>query len=261
MPSGVSGAAAVGARARSLSLRSISALRAEKDLTIWAADVNDQADRLDLPSHGGKLVVPPYLALIMGHERLGVSPEMLELSDRHVYLPLHGFGSSLNVSVATALILQRIFDMAPHLHGQISAAECKKLVRLSRSGCAWRDASTHSAQRLRWYTELAKSDQQRAVAKELAERDPPIEPLGELRRTVLRKRPHSKTSRQLSEVEQELEDEARKRLGMDSGSDDSNEDDDGGDTNDDDNDGDGDNDAVDEDSSSADRGDKAKRRA
>ena len=98
-------------------------------MTIWAADVNDQAARLDLPDQGGDLEMPERLAIVMGHERMGVSPEMLEAADQHVYLPIYGFGSSLNLSVATALIVQRIFDLAPHYHGQMSEEERKALVR------------------------------------------------------------------------------------------------------------------------------------
>jgi tRNA (guanosine-2'-O-)-methyltransferase len=115
----------------------LAALRAEPDITIWACDVNDRAVKLDLPPVGN-IVVPKRIALVMGHERTGVSRTMLAASDMHVYLPMFGFGSSLNLSVATALILQRVFDLAPHFHGQMSEAERRKL-------------------RLQWFETLAAS--------------------------------------------------------------------------------------------------------
>ena len=44
-------------------------------------------------------------AIIMGNEHRGVSDEALEISDRHIYIPMFGMVESLNVSVATAVIL------------------------------------------------------------------------------------------------------------------------------------------------------------
>ena len=44
-------------------------------------------------------------ALLMGAELYGVSDEGLAAADRHVVIPMHGFVQSLNVSVATALLL------------------------------------------------------------------------------------------------------------------------------------------------------------
>ena len=44
-------------------------------------------------------------AVMMGAELHGVSPEGLQLADRHIVIPMAGMVHSLNVSVATALIL------------------------------------------------------------------------------------------------------------------------------------------------------------
>jgi len=43
--------------------------------------------------------------LIVGNEREGVSGELAELADHKVVIPMHGMVRSLNVSVATAVIL------------------------------------------------------------------------------------------------------------------------------------------------------------
>lgn len=44
-------------------------------------------------------------ALVLGTEKFGISDEAAELCDAHVVIPMHGMTRSLNVSVASALIL------------------------------------------------------------------------------------------------------------------------------------------------------------
>lgn len=44
-------------------------------------------------------------AVVFGNEREGVSPKAAELADQHVIIPMLGMIQSLNVSVATAVIL------------------------------------------------------------------------------------------------------------------------------------------------------------
>lgn len=44
-------------------------------------------------------------AIIMGNEHRGVSDELLEIADQNIYIPMFGMIKSLNVSVATAVIL------------------------------------------------------------------------------------------------------------------------------------------------------------
>ena len=41
----------------------------------------------------------------MGNEKEGVSPEVIEMADEVIIIPMLGMAQSLNVSVATALIL------------------------------------------------------------------------------------------------------------------------------------------------------------
>ena len=43
--------------------------------------------------------------LVMGNEKEGVSPEVIEMADSVIIIPMQGMVQSLNVSVATALIL------------------------------------------------------------------------------------------------------------------------------------------------------------
>ncbi|MEJ2636594.1 MAG: RNA methyltransferase [Calditrichia bacterium] len=44
-------------------------------------------------------------AIVMGNEHRGVSDPMLEIADESIYIPMFGMVESLNVSVATAVIL------------------------------------------------------------------------------------------------------------------------------------------------------------
>jgi tRNA (guanosine-2'-O-)-methyltransferase len=45
------------------------------------------------------------IAIVMGNENRGLSKEMIEACDKHIYIPMRGMIQSLNVSVATAVIL------------------------------------------------------------------------------------------------------------------------------------------------------------
>ena len=44
-------------------------------------------------------------AIVMGNEHRGISPEILDIVDEAVYIPMMGMVESLNVSVATAVTL------------------------------------------------------------------------------------------------------------------------------------------------------------
>ena len=102
---------------------------------IWAADVAKDSE--ELTAAGPQL--PPKLALVIGREADGVSPAMLKSCDRKVYLPMHGFTESFNLSVATALLLQRLFDICPAARGDMAETERRQL-------------------RLQWFEHLVRSN-------------------------------------------------------------------------------------------------------
>jgi len=105
----------------------LQALR-EDDREIWATDLSQEAICLTkdalLKSNTNKQnstddlhdkdinVIPKKLAIVFGTEAVGCSTEILQESDKRVYLPLHGFADSLNLSVATALCLQQLFHLS-----------------------------------------------------------------------------------------------------------------------------------------------------
>ena len=96
----------------------IAALRAD-GRQIWVSDLSQAAVSLTSQS----LALPERVALVMGTESTGASPEMLLAADRRVYLPLHGFADSLNLSVAAAMLMQRLMFIDPTLVGGMSEAE------------------------------------------------------------------------------------------------------------------------------------------
>ena len=49
-------------------------------------------------------------ALVFGNEKEGITPEMRELSDQNIILPMRGFSQSYNISVAAALSFYHAFQ-------------------------------------------------------------------------------------------------------------------------------------------------------
>lgn len=50
------------------------------------------------------------LVLIVGHERLGVQHELLELADTFIEIPILGIGNSHNVAMATGMIISHMLE-------------------------------------------------------------------------------------------------------------------------------------------------------
>ncbi|MFB6241091.1 MAG: TrmH family RNA methyltransferase, partial [Gemmatimonadota bacterium] len=76
----------------------------ERDVEVWAADP------LGEPVYGGG-AAPERLALVLGNEGSGVSRAVLEDAHRRVRVPTAGSVESLNVAVAGALLVDRIFGL------------------------------------------------------------------------------------------------------------------------------------------------------
>ena len=84
-----------------------------------------------------------------------------------MYLPLHGFADSLNLSVAAALVLHRLLAMAPGVVGNMAVAERAVL-------------------RKAFYAGMARKPEQKELFTSLADRvsggEIVVEPFGDLRR-------------------------------------------------------------------------------
>lgn len=99
----------------------------EGGYAIWATDLSSHAT--ELCSGEDLYPFPEKVAIVVGREADGVSPEMLAAADRRLYLPMQGFTESFNLSVATALVLQRCFDADPSLVGAMAEAERTEIRR------------------------------------------------------------------------------------------------------------------------------------
>ena len=105
----------------------IQALR-EAKRSIWVTTLRPGARVLDRSFPAS--AVPASLALVVGREIDGVSPEMTSAADAAVFLPMQGFSESFNVSVAGALAIQRIMDLIPGSIGDLSSSEKDNLRKL-----------------------------------------------------------------------------------------------------------------------------------
>uniref|UniRef100_A0AAV2ZAR8 Cytidyltransferase-like domain-containing protein n=1 Tax=Lagenidium giganteum TaxID=4803 RepID=A0AAV2ZAR8_9STRA len=90
---------------------------------IWATDLSQDSVSLEEPG----LELPERVAIVMGRESDGVSKVMLEAAHRRVYLPIHGFADSLNLNVATGMVLQALFYMCPEARGAMPESERTQL--------------------------------------------------------------------------------------------------------------------------------------
>lgn len=104
----------------------IAALRAE-GRTIWVTTLSPDSKRFDRDFLRAGNSVPEKLAVVLGREIDGVSPEMCAAADLSVFLPMYGFSESFNVSVAAALVIQRLTDLCQQDAGDLDEEEKQSL--------------------------------------------------------------------------------------------------------------------------------------
>ena len=102
----------------------VTALR-QGGYAVWCTDLSQRAECLRRTACTGSL--PDKLAICFGSESTGASAYLLRAADKRVYLPLWGFAESLNLSVAAALCIQRLFHIDPSLIGAMSEADRHEL--------------------------------------------------------------------------------------------------------------------------------------
>jgi len=99
--------------------------------TIWATDLSQDAVCLTPselpPQEDPSSILPPKLAIVFGTEAVGCTQEMLDGADLRVYLPLRGFADSLNLSVATALVVHHLFLLDPSIEGAMEEKDRRDL--------------------------------------------------------------------------------------------------------------------------------------
>ena len=109
------------------SVDSCVALLRENGYAIWVTDLSQQAVPLTPENFHDESVFPPKVAIVMGTEAVGCSQQMLNAADCRIYLPLTGFADSLNLSVATALVVQQVMHLCPNYIANMSAEERHEL--------------------------------------------------------------------------------------------------------------------------------------
>ena len=143
----------------------VAALRADRR-EIWATDLAQCAEPL-LSACSLGACLPRRLAVVMGSEGDGVSAAFLAQADKRVYLPMRGFTESYNLSVASALVLQRLLDAAEYEDGHPDGGG------LQGDGCRATVAGGLQGDELGelrrdWYQSLARTHEQRARFEQLA---------------------------------------------------------------------------------------------
>ncbi len=74
----------------------------EKGIPIYSIELTD--DAIDFQ----KVKYPEKIAIVLGHEKRGVSDEILHKVDKSIYIPMRGRKESLNVANCASIILYEI---------------------------------------------------------------------------------------------------------------------------------------------------------
>ena len=83
------------------------------------------------------------IALVFGTERLGISPEIMEMADEFVKIPMYGFTESFNISVSAAITLNVLRQ------------------RLENSDLNWKLSNNEQIQlKLKWCRKILRGGQQ-----------------------------------------------------------------------------------------------------
>lgn len=125
---------------------------------IWATDVSSVAECLETATLEP---LPKRIAVVFGREATGVSPEFLQVANRRLYLQLHGFTDSLNLSVAAGMVLYALLCRFPQVRGDMDEDERRQL-------------------RKNWFTKLGRNDAQRVEYAALADALP-LQPFADVR--------------------------------------------------------------------------------
>jgi len=70
---------------------------------IWGADFQPEATNLT------RCTIPDKCLIVMGSESKGISPELREIMDQYIFIPMVGMVESFNISVATSVILYEVY--------------------------------------------------------------------------------------------------------------------------------------------------------
>ncbi|WKZ31234.1 MAG: TrmH family RNA methyltransferase [Candidatus Dojkabacteria bacterium] len=80
------------------SMMAISELK-EANIPIFSVEITDGSQ------HFQEVEYPEEVALVLGHERLGVNQLIIDQSDKLIHIPMNGMKESLNVAIAGSVIM------------------------------------------------------------------------------------------------------------------------------------------------------------
>jgi tRNA G18 (ribose-2'-O)-methylase SpoU len=70
-----------------------------KNIPVYTVELTEDAEDFQ------KIEYPQKFALVFGHEKRGVQEDILEISDKKVYIPMRGYKESLNVANCASILL------------------------------------------------------------------------------------------------------------------------------------------------------------
>lgn len=73
-----------------------------KNIPIYSIELTDDAEDFQ------HIKYPKELAIVFGHEKSGVDPDILKKSDKKIFIPMRGKKESLNVANCASIILYEI---------------------------------------------------------------------------------------------------------------------------------------------------------
>ena len=74
----------------------------EIGIPIYAVELTTDAQNFQ------KIKYPEKIALVFGHEKRGINPDIISKSDKEIYVPMRGLKKSLNVANCASIILYEI---------------------------------------------------------------------------------------------------------------------------------------------------------
>lgn len=71
----------------------------EAGIPLYSVELTNESE------HFQKITYPNPVAIVLGHERMGVNQLILDSSDKCIYIPMNGMKESLNVAIAGSVIM------------------------------------------------------------------------------------------------------------------------------------------------------------
>ena len=74
----------------------------ELGIPIYSVELTEDAQNFQ------EITYPEKIALVFGHEKRGINPDIISKSDKEIYVPMRGLKKSLNVANCASIILYEI---------------------------------------------------------------------------------------------------------------------------------------------------------